>query len=76
MAEQRKTSPRDIIKAVETVERFSFYKPEALERAVNLLMENREDSRRVEFRVITKSEKLIDEIQQLMKRFNKSEVVH
>ena len=66
----------DIIKAVETVETFSFYRPEALERAVNLLMENREDSRRVEFRVITKSEKLIDEIQQLMKRFNKSEVVN
>ena len=66
----------DIIKAVETVETFSFYRPEALERAVNLLMENKEDSRRVEFRVITKSEKLIDEIQQLMKRFNKSEVVN
>ena len=66
----------DIIKAVETVEAFSFYRPEALERAVNLLMENREDSRRVEFRVITKSEKLIGEIQQLMKRFNKSEVVN
>ena len=66
----------DLIKAVETVETFSFYRPEVLERAVNLLMENREDSRRVEFRVITKSEKLIDEIQQLMKRFNKSEVVN
>ena len=66
----------DIIKAVETVETFSTYRPEVLERAVNLLMENREDSRRVEFRVITKSEKLIDEIQQLMKRFNKSEVAN
>ena len=68
--------PGNIIKAVETVETFSTYKPEALERAVSLLMENREDSRRVEFRVITKSEKLIDEIQQLMKRFNKSEGVN
>ena len=37
--------------------------------------QNREESRRVEFRVVTKSEKLIDEIEQLMKRFNKSEVV-
>ncbi len=37
--------------------------------------QNREESRRVEFRVVTKSEKLISEIEQLMKRFNKSEVV-
>ena len=37
--------------------------------------QNREDSRRVEFRVVTKSEKLINEIEQLMKRFNRSEVV-
>ena len=37
--------------------------------------QNKEESRRVEFRVVTKSEKLIDEIEQLMKRFNKSEVV-
>ena len=66
----------NIIKAVEAVETLSNCKPEALDRAVNLLMENKEDSRRVEFRVITKSEKLIDEIQQLMKRFNKSEVVN
>ena len=66
----------EIIKAIETVETFSNYKREALERAVNLLIENREDSRRVEFRVITKSEKLIDEIQQLMKRYNKSEIVN
>ena len=65
----------EIIKAIETAETFSIYKSEALERAVSLLMENREDSRRVEFRVITKSEKLIDEIEQLVKRFNKSEIV-
>ena len=37
--------------------------------------QNREESRRVEFRVVTKSEKLIDEIEQLMKRFKKSEIV-
>lgn len=33
--------------------------------------QNREESRRVEFRVVTKSEKLINEIQQLMKEFQK-----
>ena len=43
----------------------------AMERVVDLLMENREESRRVEFRVVTKSEKLINEIQQLMKAFDK-----
>ena len=42
-----------------------------LERAIDLLMENKEASRRVEFRVVTKSEKLIDEIQQLMEEFDK-----
>ncbi len=65
-----------IVKVVGTVQMFSNLKPEALERAVSLLTENKEESRRVEFRVVTKSEKLIDEIEQLMKRFNKSEVVH
>ena len=44
--------------------------PEALERAVSLLTENRESSRRVEFRVVTKSEKLIDEIEQLIEEFD------
>lgn len=43
----------------------------AMERAVDLLMENREESRRVEFRVVTKSEKLINEIQQLVEAFDK-----
>lgn len=38
--------------------------------------EKRSESRRVEFRVVTKSEKLIKEIEELMKRFNKSEVVN
>ena len=33
--------------------------------------QNREESRRVEFRVVTKSEKLINEIQQLMEEFGK-----
>ena len=36
-----------------------------------LLVENKEESRRVEFRVVTKSEKLIDEIKELMEAFNK-----
>ena len=43
----------------------------AMERAVDLLMENRGESRRVEFRVVTKSEKLINEIQQLIEAFDK-----
>ena len=38
--------------------------------------QNREASRRVEFRVVTKSEKLIDEIEKLMKRFDRSEIVY
>ena len=33
--------------------------------------QNKEESRRVEFRVVTKSEKLIDEIKELMKEFDK-----
>ena len=36
-----------------------------------LLVENKEESRRVEFRVVTKSEKLIDEIKELMEEFDK-----
>ena len=38
--------------------------------------QNKEASRRVEFRVVTKSEKLIDEIKKLMKRFERSEIVY
>lgn len=34
-------------------------------------VENKEESRRVEFRVVTKSEKLIDEIKKLMEEFDK-----
>ena len=52
------------------------FKIETLERAVGLLMEDKEDSRRVEFRVVTKSEKLIDEIEALMERFDSSEVTY
>ncbi len=37
--------------------------------------QNREESRRVEFRVVTKSEKLIDEIQELLKEFGSTEVI-
>ena len=37
----------------------------------DLLVENKEESRRVEFRVVTKSEKLIDEIKGLMEEFDK-----
>ena len=37
--------------------------------------QNREESRRVEFRVVTKSEKLIGEIQELLKEFGSTEVI-
>ena len=62
----KKTGRRDIV--INLVLDFSEFehKTVVLERAVDLLMENREESRRVEFRVVTKSEKLIDEIQQLV----------
>ena len=62
----KKTGRRDII--TNLVLDFSEFEHKAvvLERAVDLLMENKEESRRVEFRVVTKSEKLIDEIQQLV----------
>ena len=36
----------------------------------DLRVENKEESRRVEFRVVTKSEKLIDEIKELMEEFD------
>ena len=38
--------------------------------------ENKAESRRVEFRVVTKSEKLIDEIQQLLHEFGSTEVAN
>ena len=37
----------------------------------DVLVENKGESRRVEFRVVTKSEKLIDEIKELMEEFDK-----
>ena len=50
------------------------HKVEVLERAMNLLTEDKTDdkaeSRRVEFRVVTKSEKLTEEITQLMTEFD------
>ena len=62
---------KDVVKNL--IMDFSEFKHNAavLERAVDLLMENREESRRVEFRVVTKSQKLINEIQQLMNTFDK-----
>lgn len=75
-AGDKKVTLGDIAKVVSTIQTFSMFKSESLERAISLLMENKAGSRRVEFRVVTKSEKLIDEIEQLMKRFNRSEVVN
>ena len=60
-----------LIESVGTAHIAAKLEPEALERAVSLLTENRESSRRVEFRVVTKSEKLIDEIEQLIEEFEK-----
>lgn len=40
-----------------------------LDSVGDLLIENKEESRRVEFRVVTKSEKLIDEIKELIEEF-------
>ena len=72
----RKITSEDIGTVISSVQTFSNLKTEALERAIGLLMEDKEDSRRVEFRVVTKSEKLIDEIEKLMKRFDRSEIVY
>ena len=60
-----------LIESVGTAHIAAKLEPEALERAVSLLTENRESSRRVEFRVVTKSEKLIDEIEQLIEEFDR-----
>ena len=59
-----------LIESVGTAPIAAKLEPEALERAVSLLTENRESSRRVEFRVVTKSEKLIDEIELLIEEFD------
>lgn len=69
-----KLTQLDIVNRVRAIQTFAPFKQEALERAVCLLTENKAESRRVEFRVVTKSEKLIDEIERLMKRFNDSGV--
>ena len=61
----------DIIKSVSDFFKIK-PKPEAIERVISLLLEDREASRRVEFRVVTKSEKLIDNVKQLVEDFNKS----
>ena len=54
----KRITREDIVRGVGTVQMFSNLKPEALERAVSLLMENKEESRRVEFRVVTKPKNL------------------
>ena len=72
----KKITNEGIGTVISSIQTFSNLKTEALERAVGLLIEDKEDSRRVEFRVVTKSEKLIDEIEELMKRFDKSEIVY
>ena len=69
-------TPSAVVDAVRAVQMPSNFKPEVMERAVCLLMENKTESRRVEFRVITKSEKLIDEIEQLLAEFNKREIAN
>lgn len=65
-----------IVNRVGAIQTFSNLKQETLERAVGLLIENKAESRRVEFRVITRSEKLIDEIEQLLAAFNKAEIAN
>lgn len=71
--QKRENVPKaDIINAVSQVQMSFQISPEALGRTMDLLLENRERSRRVEFRVVTKSEKLIERVKQLMEEFNKS----
>ena len=64
----------DIIKAILPYYPEFRNKVEVLERAIDLLTEDKTDgkaeSRRVEFRVVTKSEKLTEEITQLMMEFD------
>ena len=62
----------DIINAVSQAHMSFQIQPERLERTINLLRENREASRRVEFRVVTKSEKVIERVKQLMEKFHES----
>ena len=64
----------DVIKAVLPAYPEFRHKVEVLERAMHLLTEDKTDdkaeSRRVEFRVVTKAEKLTEEITQLMAEFD------
>lgn len=46
--------------------------PEAVERVISLLLEDKKASRRVEFRVVTKSEKVLEDLKQLVEDFNPS----
>ena len=46
--------------------------PEVVERVISLLLEDKEVSRRVEFRVVTKSEKVLEDLKQLFENFNQS----
>ena len=71
LPKNKRSSRKDVVTNLS--QDFSEFKDNtiAVERAVDLLMENRGESRRVEFRVVTKSEKLINEIQQLIEAFDK-----
>lgn len=47
-------------------------KPEAVERVTRLLLENKKASRRVAFQVVTKSEKVLEDMKQWVENFNQS----
>ncbi len=70
----KKITRSDIVKAILPEYPEFKHKVEELERTVDLLTEDKTDikaeSRRVEFRVVTKSEKLTEEITQLMTEFD------
>ncbi|MCY3551958.1 MAG: OmpA family protein [Candidatus Poribacteria bacterium] len=72
-----KKVPHDII-ITNLISEFTEFKQKRalLKRAVDLLMEDKEASRRVEFQIITKSQKLIDEIEHLLKKFGNTEVIN
>ena len=68
--DSEKITQSDIIKTILPDYPEFKHKVEVLERAVDLLTEDKTKSRRVEFRVVTKSERLTEEIQQLIKEFD------
>lgn len=72
-----KKVPYDII-ITNLISEFTEFKEKRalLKRSVDLLMEDKEASRRVEFQIITKSQKLIDEIEHLLKKFGDTEVIN